>query len=312
MTVDDIKRNRDNKEKVNLTGYVPSFDFTTSATGTKSIVGKILADNDEIGFRIWTGNTYDKVKANNLGAGVYEIYATVNVYNGQKTLILDQVDYADNQDVTAYLSSVYNPKEWWKRATDHAGRLTSEGKAVFKEIMQAKDVDEEKANLSCFLKSVAAKSHHDAVIHGLLAHSVKVTDIVVSLVDNYPNIKSKVNMDVLIIGALLHDIGKLIEYEGLGMSEVGKWCSHLSLSVELLATHRDFIAEKLGGEAYYRLQSVVTQHHGEYGDRPRTYEAYLVHKADMLEATLTGLNESIEEDLDEVTVRDGSMMLKLH
>lgn len=309
LSYEEIKE-KSNGTKVQLEGYISAFNFETSKKGVKSITGTIHFGK-EMPFRVWTGKLYDEIK-DGLSQGVYIIDATVNIYNESMSLILDKLEWSSNQDLSCFLAKNYNKEELWNKMVGYAKELTPKGRKVFKELMLSNDFSDEAKNSKLFLTATASVTHHDACISGLLAHTVKVTNIALTLYEQYPKLKSRINKDVLILGCIFHDITKMMEYENFSMSGVGELCSHLSLNVEFLMLHRDLIVDELGTEAYYRLESVLTQHHGQYGDRPRTFEAYLVHKADMLEATLQGVEESIEEDTGATNIRDGEMYLRLY
>ena len=45
----------------------------------------------------------------------------------------------------------------------------------------------------------------------------------------------------------------------------------------------------------YFILSIVSCHHGEYGEPPRTVAAYVVHLLDKLESGLTGLSDKLEQ-----------------
>lgn len=309
LSYEEIKE-KSNGTKVQLEGYISAFNFETSKKGVKSITGTIHFGK-EMPFRVWTGKLYDEIK-DELSQGVYIIDATVNIYNESMSLILDKLEWSSNQDLSCFLAKNYNKEELWNKMVGYAKELTPKGRKVFKELMLSNDFSDEAKNSKLFLTATASVTHHDACISGLLAHTVKVTNIALTLYEQYPKLKSRINKDVLILGCIFHDITKMMEYENFSMSGVGELCSHLSLNVEFLMLHRDLIVDELGTEAYYRLESVLTQHHGQYGDRPRTFEAYLVHKADMLEATMQGVEESIEEDTGATNIRDGEMYLRLY
>jgi len=51
--------------------------------------------------------------------------------------------------------------------------------------------------------------------------------------------------------------------------------------------------EPLGEEFYYRLQAIIQQHHGEFGEPCHTVEAYIVHLVDMFESRVQMLEESL-------------------
>lgn len=307
MTIEEIKQ-KANNTKVNLKGYISGIEFIESAKGTKYITG-VLTNKGTIPIKVWSGSLYNEL-VNDSSSGVFDIEATVNIYNEQMSLVINKLTRLD-EDMMNYIETPYNVKDLWNRLTGYAKQLSPNGLKVFKALMAGHDFDDNTINSKLFLKSTAAKSHHDSVPCGLAGHTVKILDIITSILDNYPNIKSNMNKDILILGVIFHDIGKVAEYEGLDMSELGKLCSHLSIGIEFLAEHKEVITENIGVEGYYRLHSIITQHHGEFGDRPRTIEAYLIHKADMLESQLTTLNESLKDEQDGVSIKDGNMFLRL-
>ena len=51
--------------------------------------------------------------------------------------------------------------------------------------------------------------------------------------------------------------------------------------------------EPFGADFYYRLQAIIQQHHGEFGEPCHTVESYLVHLVDMFESRIEILEESL-------------------
>lgn len=143
-----------------------------------------------------------------------------------------------------------------------------------------------------FFEEYASRSVHDAKEGGLAVHTSKVFTTMYDLVFNgaYSYILSAVNEDALIIGAIIHDIGKTMEYAN-GRNGEFYYVSHNILGVELLVNARELLVGRYGEDTYYRIMSIIGQHHGEFGERPQTIEAYVIHLADMLEARLQILNE---------------------
>jgi len=155
-----------------------------------------------------------------------------------------------------------------------------------------------------FLNEYCALGFHDAFRHGLYAHSRKVTHLA-QVIKMYPHILKAIDLDTLYVGCAIHDIGKILEYENGTISAVGKYASHTSLGLELLTPHKDLLVKKKGASFYNDLLSIISQHHGEFGERPRTVIAYVVHLLDALEATLESLDESIESSkTNEVKVEE--------
>jgi 3'-5' exoribonuclease len=122
-----------------------------------------------------------------------------------------------------------------------------------------------------------------------------VTKLLAVVADHYP----KSNRDLLLVGGILHDIGKIREftYQGnIDYSDEGRLIGHIVIGLEMMdakiATIPDFPA-KLAME----LRHLVLSHHGmlEYGSpkRPKTVEAMIVHQIDDMDAKVNAFQEFI-------------------
>lgn len=98
-------------------------------------------------------------------------------------------------------------------------------------------------------------------------------------------------------------MGKVVEYSEGSISEIGKLVSHRTIATEILARKRKAIESAYGIEWYYRLMSILAQHHGEYEEKPRTKDSLIVHFVDMLEANMTSLDQNFKSAQDGETVR---------
>jgi 3'-5' exoribonuclease len=67
--------------------------------------------------------------------------------------------------------------------------------------------------------------------------------------------------------------------------------SHMISGVMALMEFKDAIEDLMGNDFFESLVSVISQHSGEYGERPRTVAAYVVHLIDTLESRLASLEE---------------------
>ncbi len=140
-----------------------------------------------------------------------------------------------------------------------------------------------------FRRWPAAVHHHGAVVGGLLEHTVNVTLIAERLTQLYA-----CNHELVLAGALLHDIGKLEELEeqvGAGFTPAGNMFGHIILGAQYVQEHARQLAE-LDEATCQDLLHIILAHHGtkEHGSPvcPATIEALIVHQADTAEAKLTG------------------------
>jgi 3'-5' exoribonuclease len=140
-----------------------------------------------------------------------------------------------------------------------------------------------------FRRWPAAVRHHGAVVGGLLEHTVNVSLITQYLANLY-----SCNSELALAGALLHDIGKLRELEeqpGRGFTPDGTMFGHIFLGTQYVQQHAQHVTE-MDETTLLDLLHIILAHHGtkEFGSPvyPSTFEALLVHMADMTEAKLTG------------------------
>jgi 3'-5' exoribonuclease len=137
-----------------------------------------------------------------------------------------------------------------------------------------------------FCEAPAAKGMHHARIGGLLEHSVGCLRIARALAEVYP-----VDRDLLLFGAIFHDVGKVRELSwntgSFAYTTQGRLVGHVVLGERLVASH---VAALPGfpEELALRISHVLLSHQGEieYGspERPKTLEALLVHLIDNLDA----------------------------
>jgi 3'-5' exoribonuclease len=137
-----------------------------------------------------------------------------------------------------------------------------------------------------FCEAPAAKGMHHARIGGLLEHSVYCLRIARALAEVYP-----VDRDLLLFGAIFHDVGKVRELSwGAGSfayTTEGRLLGHVVIGERLVDSYVAALPD-FPEELRLRLSHVLLSHQGEteYGspERPKTLEALLVHLIDNLDA----------------------------
>ena len=130
----------------------------------------------------------------------------------------------------------------------------------------------------------AVKVHHEFG-SGILHHSVIMADVADAVAKIYP----QVDRDILVAGALLHDIGKTIEYENPiapVQTTEGKLCGHIALGYAEVKKIIDDL--HITSEVPLLLEHMILAHHGtlEFGSpvMPSTREALLLSEIDMMDS----------------------------
>ena len=134
----------------------------------------------------------------------------------------------------------------------------------------------------------AAVSHHHAYVHGLLEHTLGVTQNAVALAETYFALGVSLERDLVLAGSLLHDLGKLQAYTLTPLPEMtvaGNVHDHIALGfVELQRLSEEYHLEERLAQ---HLGHILLSHHGkkEFGSpvMPATVEALIVAAADNLD-----------------------------
>ncbi len=292
------------KELVKGISILSSYSVQTAKNGKEYYNGTLKAQGN-LEFKVWGGQLFDQLKAEDYqGVPVY-IEAEVNVWNDTKSLILKKVVAVDvvdlGIDITPLDPTKYdiaaNEKEFYSLIKEE---LSPNGFELFKRIYNR--IRKE------FRSEYAAVKIHDAYRGGLLAHTLKMLKVLQFIWNTYPNIRENMNKDLVFIGLSVHDMGKIVEYNNGTRTDIA-FATHNFLGQELLFEFKKDIVEgfeapikgseetlsvePFGNDFYYRLQAIIQQHHGEFGEPCHTIESYLVHLVDMFESRVEIFEESL-------------------
>jgi len=144
----------------------------------------------------------------------------------------------------------------------------------------------------------AAKAMHHSYMGGLLEHILAVAEICDFMASRY----KYVNRDLLLTGALLHDIGKIYELSPMPQNEYtddGQMLGHIIIGVEMVVVETMKI-ENFPHQLASLVKHLIISHHGEYEygspKLPYTAEAMLLHYADNMDAKLKTIEEVLDKD----------------
>jgi 3'-5' exoribonuclease len=138
----------------------------------------------------------------------------------------------------------------------------------------------------------AATRNHHAYLHGLLEHTLSVATTCDRIAGHYFQQGVPLDRDLLLTGALLHDIGKVIELEGPPVPNYttpGKLLGHIVLGIQ--AVGREALkVPGLDEERLLLVQHLIASHQGKpEWDSPRVpqlLEGLILHYADDLDAKI--------------------------
>lgn len=155
-----------------------------------------------------------------------------------------------------------------------------------------------------FYQASAAKKVHHNYPGGLLEHTLQVADLSIKISTLYPQL----NSDILITGALLHDIGKLDEYSVKAVTEYtveGKLLGHIMMGMERIGSAITEVRRQgypFAEELEWMLKHMILSHHGttEFGSPvvPMFPEAFVLHMMDNLDAKMFVYFQKIKDTED--------------
>lgn len=304
-----------NKKEINNTdegmyvsgyAYIQNYSVQPQKNGGQFISGHLQAQG-QLPFKVWSDTRPDGAFISLLNnpteykGRVCYIKGKVDRFGGNTSLVIDTIRAINSDEVglteSDFFEEVYDVTKWWRLLEGTIkNNCSDEAYNLFLNIMSSVK--------SRFVVEFAAANHHDNCKSGLLAHTTKVVKMA-ALLKMYPNLWSKVSTDALFLACALHDVGKIKEYSNGTISDEGKIISHHTFGVMFAIENKDTIINSMGDKFFLELLSVFEQHHGEWGERPRTTLAYVVHLLDNLDSTLTSLDSMLGETKAEQIVYNG-------
>jgi 3'-5' exoribonuclease len=149
-----------------------------------------------------------------------------------------------------------------------------------------------------FKQAPGAKTIHHPYIGGLLEHTLSLLKLILKVVEHYRGI----DVDLLLVGGFLHDIGKVYEFSferALEYTDAGQLLGHLVMEVELVDRKIAAIPE-FPAELAMLVKHLLVSHHGvyEFGSPklPQTLEAVMLHSLDDLDGKIQAIQSLPEKE----------------
>ena len=151
-----------------------------------------------------------------------------------------------------------------------------------------------------FSRAPGGKLWHHAMFGGLLEHTVSVMELCQWIANHYDN----VNGEMLVAGALLHDIGKTEELGGrwaIDYTDTGRLVGHLNEGTIIVDRHIQQ-QEDFPPELRMQILHLILSHHGALHQGspvvPKTLEAQILYMSDQMDSQINAWQHIIERDKD--------------
>lgn len=232
---------------------------------------------------------HDKIETNT----VYNIVGKIQEFpsnSGKYNILIDIINPTRNYDEKEFILQLKNREKHEKYLHDTINNIkNTELKEILKKIFNDKEI------YGKFITAPAAKKHHHNYLGGLLEHTNEVIAICKSLKDIY----EEIDEDLLITGAILHDIGKIYTYNytytEIEINYEGTMLDHIFLGSNLVKEKMNTL--NISSKTKIDLLHLILSHHGElslgWGSTvdPKKVEAIALHHADDMSAKI---NKSLQ------------------
>jgi len=147
----------------------------------------------------------------------------------------------------------------------------------------------------------ASKWLHHNYLGGLLEHTLSLARLVLKNVSHYGGL----NLDLLLTGSILHDIGKVDELSyqrSFDYSDEGRLLGHILLGIERVEDKIRQLPD-FPKDLSMLLRHLLLSHHGQYmwgsPKRPMTLEAVMLHFLDDMDAKIIGVQQFLKREVPE-------------
>jgi 3'-5' exoribonuclease len=239
-----------------------------------TIAARVFREVDRIGARFERGDAV-------------EVRGRAERFRGQLVAELEDVHRLEPEDSDAaeFLPAAYRDREELEGFLEHlAGEVHDPAlRGVVARILFEEPLARE------FRRAPCTRAGHHAYLGGLLEHTVAVATLVLETCQLHPRLDS----DLLMAAALLHDVGKTREFTygaEIGLSEEGRLLGHLQIGAEIVG--RSAAGLTAGRRA--ALLACVLSHHGTDALRTRAIpspEAVALYRLNAVDAHVKGVLE---------------------
>ncbi len=281
-------------ETVTAQFLVLSKEIRQKKTGEPYLSLHLSDRTGEIEAKMWDNvaevmDTFDRddfVKVKGL-AQIYQSRSQFTVHRLRR-LEEHEIDFAD-----FFPCSERDPEEMWGELQ---GLIANLQNPHLRSLLQAVFSDERLAGM--YKMAPAAKNIHHACRGGLLEHVLSLCTLSRLTASHY----KEIDIDLLITGAILHDVGKVEELSyarSFGYSANGQLLGHIVLGLRMLGNAFARLPE-FPPKLRILVEHMIISHHGEleFGSPkvPAFPEALLLHHLDNLDSKMNAVQNALKRD----------------
>jgi 3'-5' exoribonuclease len=292
MFVSDIK----DRSQVDAVFLVREKITAMAKNGKPYLTLKLMDKTGEVEGKVW--DNVDELSAAFNKDDFIAVRSKATVYLGKMQLVVAELKKVPDEAVALADFLPEAARAIGEMVGELAALLTTLNDQHLKRLLSA--FFDDAAFMTLYSSAPAAKGMHHVYLGGLLEHSLAVA----RLVDRIAPLYEGLNRDLLVAGALLHDVGKVREMtysRSFDYTDEGKLLGHITIGVEMI---QEKIAA-IGGfpqELAMLLKHMLLSHHGQYEfgspKRPKTVEATILNYLDDLDSKINGIRSHIGKETE--------------
>jgi 3'-5' exoribonuclease len=265
---------------------------TRNTKSGKDFLSLELSDKSlSLTANVW--DNFEELAANGKTGSVVKVKGTIEEWQGTPQIRINSIQLANEKDNVSpgdFLSK--SSRDYDVMVKEFKERISKIENPFLQKLIESVFNEE---RFKKFSSAPAGKSWHHSYIHGLLEHTLEI----IRICDLMSNIHTEINRDLLVCGAMLHDLGKIVELSfdsAFEYTDEGKLLGHIVIASMIVNKEIENIPD-FPSELRKNLLHLVLSHQGklEYASPvvPKTLEAITLYQADELSAKVNAYKNAI-------------------
>jgi len=282
-------------DKIDHFLLIRRIDLRNTKSGSDFLSTELGDKTASLNANIWEG--FSELAARGKVGDVLKVAGTVEEYQGSLQIRVSSIRLALEKDrVKPQDFLPVSKRDLDEMKEEFNQRIKGISNKLLKKLLTQIFKDE---RFEKFCLAPAGKSWHHAYIHGLLEHTLEIIKICELMCE----IHSELNRDLLLSGAMLHDIGKIEELSfdsAFEYTDKGKLVGHIVIASNIVLEE----IKKIPGfpaELENNLIHLILSHQGKLEHAspvvPKTAEAIALYQADELSAKVNAYKNAVDAEL---------------
>jgi len=282
-------------DKIDHFLLIRRIDLRNTKSGSDFLSTELGDKTASLNANIWEG--FSELAARGKVGDVVKVAGTVEEYQGSLQIRVSSIRLALEKDKVKPQDFLpVSKRDLDEMKKEFNQRIKGVSNKLLKKLLTQIFTDE---RFEKFCLAPAGKSWHHAYIHGLLEHTLEIIKICELMCEFH----SELNRDLLLSGAMLHDIGKIEELSydsAFEYTDKGKLVGHIVIASNLVLEE----IKKIPGfpaELENNLIHLILSHQGKLEHAspvvPKTAEAIALYQADELSAKVNAYKNAIDSEL---------------